>query len=106
MALQPLFKIPSRNTIKSDILKIYKNEKEKIMRLVQSNQIKMAITTDMWTSSNQKKGFMVVMAHFIDDSWSLQSRILRYIFVYKLIYVLLQIVVASYIICILLKTCL
>ncbi|CAL5344289.1 unnamed protein product [Camellia sinensis] len=81
MALQPLFKVPSRNTIKSDILKIYDNEKEKIMRLVQSNQSKVAITTDMWTSSNQKKGFMAVTAHFIDDSWSLQSRILRFIYV-------------------------
>ncbi|CAL5396438.1 unnamed protein product [Camellia sinensis] len=77
MALQPLFKVLSRNTIKSDILKIYDNEKEKIMRLVQSNQSKVAITIDMWTSSNQKKGFMAVTAHFIDDSWSLQSRILR-----------------------------
>ena len=56
MALQPLFKVPSRNTIKSDILKIYDNEKEKIMKLVQSNQSKVAIKTDMWTLVIKRKG--------------------------------------------------
>ncbi|GJT30050.1 putative reverse transcriptase domain-containing protein [Tanacetum coccineum] len=28
-----------------------------------------AVTTDMWTSGNQKKGFMVVTTHFIEESW-------------------------------------
>ncbi|KAL5552940.1 hypothetical protein UlMin_040341 [Ulmus minor] len=31
-------------------------------------------------TSNQKKRYMVVTAHYIDDSWILQSKILRYIF--------------------------
>ncbi|KAH7853298.1 hypothetical protein Vadar_000990 [Vaccinium darrowii] len=76
-ALQPLFKVPCRNTIKSEIFKIYEYEKGKTMSLVVHNASRLAITTDMWTSSNQKKGFMAVTAHFIDDSWTLQSRILR-----------------------------
>ncbi|XP_028108647.1 zinc finger BED domain-containing protein RICESLEEPER 3-like [Camellia sinensis] len=80
-ALQPLFKVPSRNTIKSDILKIYDYERVKTLSLVEHNKSRVAITTDMWTASNQKKGFMAVTAHFIDDSWTLQSRILRFIYV-------------------------
>ena len=71
--LQPLFKVVSRNTIKADILKIYEHEKE----LFESNPSRFSITTDMWTSSNKKRGFMAVTAHFIDDSWTLQSRIMR-----------------------------
>ncbi|KAL5570406.1 hypothetical protein UlMin_026981 [Ulmus minor] len=35
----------------------------------------------MWTASNQKKGYMVVTAHYIDDSWILQSKILRFMYV-------------------------
>ncbi|WJX89399.1 hypothetical protein P8452_71400 [Trifolium repens] len=35
----------------------------------------------MWTASNQKKGYMAVTAHYIDGSWTLQSRILRFIYV-------------------------
>ncbi|KAG5560343.1 hypothetical protein RHGRI_003592 [Rhododendron griersonianum] len=76
-ALQPLFKVPCRNTMKSEIFKIYEHHKGKTLSLVVSNASRLAITTDMWTSSNQKKGFMAVTAHFIDDSWTLQSRILR-----------------------------
>ena len=76
--LQPLFKMVSRNTIKNDILKIYDYEKSKTMDLLGNNRSRIAITTDMWTS-NQKKGFMVVTAHFINDSWTLQSRVIRYI---------------------------
>ena len=76
--LQPLFKMVSRNTIKNDILKIYDYEKSKTMDLLGDNRSRITITTNMWTS-NQKKGFMVVTMHFIDDSWALQSQVIRYI---------------------------
>ncbi|KAL4645238.1 hypothetical protein ACB092_02G222200 [Castanea dentata] len=55
-SLQPLFKFVSRNTLKSDIFKIYDNEKEK-----------MAMTTDMWTSSNKKRGFVYVPSSHTKD---------------------------------------
>ncbi|KAF7128988.1 hypothetical protein RHSIM_Rhsim10G0125900 [Rhododendron simsii] len=80
-ALQPLFKVPCRNTMKSEIFKIYEHHKGKTLSLVVSNASRLAITTDMWTSSNQKKGFMAVTTHFINNSWTLQSRILRFIYV-------------------------
>ncbi|XP_071905684.1 zinc finger BED domain-containing protein RICESLEEPER 1-like [Coffea arabica] len=35
----------------------------------------------MWTSSNTKRGFMAITAHYIDGSWILQSQILRFIYV-------------------------
>ena len=76
--LQPLFKCPSRNTIKSDIFKIYDFERNKMMKILENNTSRVAITTDMWTASTQKKGFMAVTAHFIDNSWTLQSQLLRY----------------------------
>lgn len=76
-ALQPAFKVVSRNTMKSDIFKIYDVERGRTMRLMERNTSKISLTTDMWTSSNKKRGFMVITAHFIDDSWKLHSRILR-----------------------------
>ena len=48
-----------------------------MMDLLGNNKRRIAITTGMWTS-NQKKGYMVITAHFIDDAWILQSRVLRY----------------------------
>lgn len=76
-ALQPAFHVISRNTLKSDIFKIYDVERVKTMRLMERIRSKVSLTTDMWTSSNKKRGFMVITAHFIDDSWKLQSRIIR-----------------------------
>ena len=75
--LQPMFKLVTRNTLKSDIFKIYDNEREKALKITDKNGSRMAITTDMWTSSNKKRGFMVITAHFIDHTWMLQSRVLR-----------------------------
>jgi len=75
--LQSMFKLVTRNTLKSDIFKIYDNEREKALKITDKNGSRMAITTDMWTSSNKKRGFMVITAHFIDHAWTLQSRVLR-----------------------------
>lgn len=76
--LQPLFKVPSRNMVKSYIIKIYENEKLKTMRLLDKIESKIVLTSDMWTASNQKKGYMTITTHYIDDDWDMQSRILRY----------------------------
>ena len=38
------------------------------MKLIENNDSRVAITMDMWTSSNQKRGFMSVTTHFIDKS--------------------------------------
>jgi BED zinc finger len=66
--LQPLFKIPTRNTVRRDILKLYVDRMKKTMALMESNEGRVAITTDMWTADNQKKSYMAVTAHFVDDS--------------------------------------
>ncbi|KAL0392417.1 UNVERIFIED_CONTAM: Zinc finger BED domain-containing protein DAYSLEEPER [Sesamum radiatum] len=68
----------SRNTLKGDILKIYKDERTKYYNLLGKIKCRIAITTDMWTSSNNK-GFMAVTGHFIDDNWTLQNCILRFL---------------------------
>ncbi|KAK3193491.1 hypothetical protein Dsin_024801 [Dipteronia sinensis] len=76
----PDFNGMSRNTLKSEVMKLYEVEKSRTMMMFDENTSRIAITTDMWTS-NQKKGYMVVTAHFIDNTWKLRSRILRFIYV-------------------------
>ncbi|KAL5543350.1 hypothetical protein UlMin_007134 [Ulmus minor] len=46
-SLQPLFKVPSRNTIRADIFKMFEAEKHKLQRVLESNSSRVAITTDM-----------------------------------------------------------
>ena len=76
-ALQPLFKAVSRNTIKKDILDMYEIHKKSLLNVFQHCQSRIAITTDMWTANHQKKGYMSVTVHFIDDDWKLKSFLLR-----------------------------
>lgn len=76
-ALQPLFKMITRNTIRKDIMTYYEREKSKGRFFIQKMNCRVAITTDLWTAQNQKRGYMAVTGHFIDDSWRLRSCILR-----------------------------
>ena len=48
----PLVKHMSKNTLKSEIFKIYNVEKMKTVNLLEINNSRMAITTDMWTACN------------------------------------------------------
>ncbi|KAH9713715.1 BED-type domain-containing protein [Citrus sinensis] len=80
--LQPSIETISRNTIKAEILRLYDVEKKKTMGILEACESRIAITTNMWTASNKKKkGYMVITAHYIDSSWVLRSRIMRFIYV-------------------------
>ncbi|KAK3012342.1 hypothetical protein RJ639_012986 [Escallonia herrerae] len=76
-ALQPLFKIPTRNIVKSDIMKIFDDEREQTMKQLEAIRSRIVVITDLWASGNQKKDFVAVTGHFIDEEFILQSRILR-----------------------------
>ncbi|KAL1319286.1 hypothetical protein AAHE18_15G267300 [Arachis hypogaea] len=69
---QPLFKFYTRNTLRSDVEKMYEAEKAKLLKLLGKNSSRIAITTDMWSADCQNKGYMAITAHFIDDDWNLQ----------------------------------
>jgi hypothetical protein len=55
----------------------YGEEKKKAIEYMAGIDSRVAITTDMWTSENQKRGYMAITAHFIDKSWTLRSIIMR-----------------------------
>ncbi|XP_052144497.1 zinc finger BED domain-containing protein RICESLEEPER 2-like isoform X2 [Oryza glaberrima] len=80
-ALQPLFKFGTRNTIRAEIMDQYEFERKKAIQYMAGIQSRVAITTDLWTSSNQKRGYMAITAHFVDESWKLRSIIMRFIYV-------------------------
>ena len=67
----------------------YKAERKKAIEYMAGNKSRVAITTDMWTADNQKKGYMAITGHFIDDSWKLRSVIMRYVLLFIFILILL-----------------
>ncbi|XP_074296973.1 zinc finger BED domain-containing protein RICESLEEPER 1-like [Silene latifolia] len=67
----------SRNTGKTDYVKVYEQEKKKLKTVL--NQVgKICLTTDLWQSSPQKMGYMVVTGHFVDLNWKMQKRVLNF----------------------------
>ena len=46
-------------------MKIYEVEKGKMISYLEKFENRIAITTNMW-SSNQMKGYMAIIVHFID----------------------------------------
>ncbi|XVF45848.1 hypothetical protein PTKIN_Ptkin02bG0240000 [Pterospermum kingtungense] len=67
----------SRNTIKGDCLKLHKKLKEKLKSDLKGLSSRICLTSDMWTSCTSR-GFLCLTAHFIDDNWNLQSKILNF----------------------------
>ncbi|CAN0905891.1 Zinc finger BED domain-containing protein DAYSLEEPER [Linum grandiflorum] len=74
--LRSLFKVPSRNTTKKDILAMYEIEKKKIQRVIDGNNGIIVITTDMWTATNQKRGYITITGHYIDNHEILRDHLL------------------------------
>ena len=54
-SLQILFKMVSHNTIKDDIMKIFEFEKGKMSSYLEKLETRRAITTDMWTRSEERR---------------------------------------------------
>ncbi|KAM0880185.1 hypothetical protein ACQ4PT_033747 [Festuca glaucescens] len=80
-ALQPLFKLHTRNTYRKDIIGRHDKEKMKAIEYMTMLQSRVAVTTDMWIADNQKKGYMAVTGHFIDESWKMRSILMGFIYV-------------------------
>ncbi|KAK2653287.1 hypothetical protein Ddye_013143 [Dipteronia dyeriana] len=73
----PRFDVPSRRTIVRDILQLYIDMKTSLMRQFKESKVRVCLTTNTWTSI-QNINYMVVIAHFVDEQWYLQKRILSF----------------------------
>lgn len=76
--LQPQFRLNKRNTIRSDCMQLYQEEKANLYNTLDKINCRVSLTTDMWTSANVQ-GFLCLTCHYIDDNWRLQKRILNFV---------------------------
>jgi len=68
IGLNPDFAMISHRTLRTYILKMFDDGKSTLKKLLEVNSDKGALTIDLWTAFNQKKGYMVVTPHFVDDN--------------------------------------
>ncbi|CAN6253636.1 unnamed protein product [Urochloa humidicola] len=76
----PKFGVPSRRTSTRYVVVAYNTEKEKLKRFFKKSCERVCLTTDTWTYS-QQQSYMCVTAHFIDEQWQLQKRIIGFFIV-------------------------
>ncbi|XP_031268697.1 zinc finger BED domain-containing protein RICESLEEPER 2-like [Pistacia vera] len=67
----------TRNTAKADCLKVYYREKEKIKLALERVSGRICLTSDI-LSSCTIDGYISLTAHYVDENWELQSRILNF----------------------------
>ena len=82
VALQPLYRAVPRNTLKRHTQSQYYEERGKLMEMFRNLDCRVCLTTDTW-SSLQDEPFMCVTAHWIDDNWILQKRIIAFEVMYE-----------------------
>lgn len=70
--------LPSRHKISSDVANYYIDERNKLYAYLSNPNHMVHLTTDTWTSSCQRVNYMVVTAHFIDDSWVMHKMIINF----------------------------
>ncbi|KAI5414817.1 hypothetical protein KIW84_040325 [Lathyrus oleraceus] len=75
--LEPLLTIPSRRTVARDCFQLYLDEKLRLKAYFRSDCSRVALTTDCWTSI-QNLSYITVTAHFVDNDWNYQKRIISF----------------------------
>ncbi|KAG6397244.1 hypothetical protein SASPL_143410 [Salvia splendens] len=74
----PQFQIPSRQTIRSDCVQLFLEEKQSLVKFFQRRGMgRVSITTDCWTSLNNNS-FICVTAHYIGKDWILHKKIINF----------------------------
>ena len=78
LSLRPTHKIPCRITISKLCTSIYNDEKKILYELFAKLHCKNSLTTDKWIASTQNKSYLCITAHFVDNEWKLQKRIISF----------------------------
>ncbi|CAH1447886.1 unnamed protein product [Lactuca virosa] len=66
-----------RNTVRSDIVNMHKKETNKLKSFLKEAPGRICLTSDLWISITID-GYISLTAHFIDENWILQKRLLNF----------------------------
>ncbi|KAI7737469.1 hypothetical protein M8C21_018378 [Ambrosia artemisiifolia] len=74
---QPALAIPSASTITRDFYELFLDEKAKLKAQLKHSTARVCLTIDTWTSF-QGTNYFCLTAHFIDNNWRLQKKVLNF----------------------------
>lgn len=76
-SLNPMFKMVSRTTIREDCMEAFKEQRSVLREMFKNCGARVSLTADMWTS-NQRLRYLCVTCHFIDNTWKIHKKIIRF----------------------------
>ncbi|CAG8525737.1 562_t:CDS:2 [Gigaspora rosea] len=82
LALDPQFKVPTRQTISDHVLRIYEQERVQLCNFFQNFDRKIAMTVDTWSACTNQ-AYLSITLHWINDNWCMQRILLDLIPLYE-----------------------
>ncbi|GKV40133.1 hypothetical protein SLEP1_g47802 [Rubroshorea leprosula] len=76
--LQPLFDVVPNSTVEFSCMEIYEKEKIKVYEMLSKLHGRINLAVEMW-SSPENAEHLCFTAHYIDDDWKLQKKILNFV---------------------------
>ncbi|KAG5254694.1 zinc finger BED domain-containing protein [Salix suchowensis] len=76
--LQPMFELHSKDDVEANVLAIYRQEKEKLIKYFDSLSCLLSLTLELWSSNAKMMTYCCLTVHFIDDRWQLKKKILAF----------------------------
>jgi hypothetical protein len=77
-AFCPQYSNVSRKTTKKDIVKSYSEKLDTLRPSLSAVTFSIALTSDIWTSSYQRTSYLSVVAHYIDNKYRLNKRVIGF----------------------------
>src|SRR3989337_2129383 len=71
----PRYRFHNRHTTKDQIMVLFQNKREQVKLVLSKIPGKIALTSDMWTASNNK-AFLSLTIHYVDALWRLKTFLL------------------------------
>ncbi|XP_031105629.1 zinc finger BED domain-containing protein RICESLEEPER 1-like isoform X1 [Ipomoea triloba] len=76
--LQPFFEFVTNSAIELDCMTIYAKEKQKIYETIHNLHGRISLAAEIWASTDNTR-YLCLTAHYIDEDWKLQKKILNFI---------------------------
>ncbi|CAJ2676949.1 unnamed protein product [Trifolium pratense] len=68
----------SRNAVSADVMNVYLLEKDKLKKQLAAIEGSVCLSFRCWPSSASSRGYFTLTAHFMDDQWDLNVKLLNF----------------------------
>lgn len=79
VGFHPSFTLPGRKKLAAACMSRHESLRDQLKKYFSTRKQRASLTSDCWTSSNQNLSYLSLTAHFIDDNFKLQKKIVSFV---------------------------